>query len=235
MAYKQLALDERTPITIYKRKASRSLKLSVASDGSVRVSIPTWAPYRAGLEFARSRQAWIETQRRPAQLLSDHVQIGKTHRLRLVADSTKTKPLSRLRAGEIIIYYPSNLAADDPTLQAAASSACIRALRQEAEELLPQRLQTLADQYGFQYRSVIIKKLKGRWGSCDHQANVTLNLYLMQLPWQLVDYVLLHELTHTQVLRHGPQFWQAMRAVLPDVNQHRKALRNYQPTLVPTE
>ena len=74
-------------VTIYKRRASRNLRLSVAADGAVRVSIPLWAPYRAGLEFARARQPWIA---RPASDQSagliDGQAIGKAHRLRFVAD-----------------------------------------------------------------------------------------------------------------------------------------------------
>src|SRR5690606_36436720 len=94
-----------------------------------------------------------------------------------------------------------------PRVQKAAQAAAIRALRKEAETLLPQRLRTLAEQTGFTYNSVAVKQPKSRWGSCSHQKHITLNLFLMQLPWRLIDYVLLHELTHTKVMRHGPPFW----------------------------
>jgi hypothetical protein len=53
----------------------------------------------------------------------------------------------------------------------------------------------------------------------------------MQLPWQLIDYVLLHELTHTTILRHGPDFWRALEAVLPNARVLKKAMREYQPIL----
>jgi len=64
MAFKEFALDEHTTITIYKRLGSRVLQLSITPQGTVRVTIPTWAPYRVGLDFARSRQAWIANTRR---------------------------------------------------------------------------------------------------------------------------------------------------------------------------
>ncbi len=104
-------------------------------------------------------------------------------------------------------------------------------MRLQAEQLLPNRLASLAGTHGFEYGSISVKQLKGRWGSCDHQKNITLNLFLMQLPWELIDYVLLHELTHTNILRHGPDFWRAMEAVLPAVKNARKTLRAYQPVL----
>ena len=71
----------------------------------------------------------------------------------------------------------------------------------------------------------------GRWGSCDSKRNIVLNLYLMELPWELIDYVLFHELTHTEVLRHGPDFWSAMKRVLPDVQRRRKAIKSYRPVV----
>ena len=76
-----------------------------------------------------------------------------------------------------------------------------------------------------------VKRLKSRWGSCDQHTNIILNIFLMQLPWECIDYVLLHELTHTNVLHHGPDFWLAMTQVLPNVTQLRKAMRDYQPIL----
>lgn len=233
MAYKQFALDEQTPVKIYKRKASRSLRLTIAPGGEVRVSIPAWTPYRVGLEFAKSRQGWINDQRRHSHdtQLKNGQAIGKAHRLRFVPAADTHKVTSRLHQSEVFVYHPPALAAESPGVQSAAHKAGIRALRRQAETLLPQRLEQLACQHGFSYRSITIKQLKGRWGSCDHQTNIVLNLFLMQLPWEHIDYVLLHELTHTQVLRHGPDFWQAMERILPEVRQLRKTIRKHQPIL----
>jgi predicted metal-dependent hydrolase len=231
MAYKQFVLDDQTSVKIYKRRLSRSIRLTLAPNGEIRVTIPAWAPYRAGLEFARSRRSWIERQPRRSQTLQDGQAIGKAHRLCLNPEATAVKVSTRVRQNEVIVTYPASLPAADPIVQQAAQKAGVRALRRQAEALLPKRLDQLAAQHGFQYRSVKIKQLKGRWGSCDQNADIVLNLFLMQLPWECVDYVLLHELTHTQVLRHGPDFWQAMEHVLPDVKQLRKAIRGHQPVL----
>jgi predicted metal-dependent hydrolase len=231
MAFKQFVLDEHTTVTIYKRKASRNLRLTITSDGMIRVSIPAWAPYRAGLEFAKSRRGWIDNQRRRPQLLIDGQALGKAHHLRLTPSLTAVRAFSRLKQSDVVVTYPHNLAPTHPAVQNVASAAAIRALRRQAEQLLPQRLARLAEIHGFKYHSVSIKQLKSRWGSCDHQTNIILNLYLMQLPWELIDYVILHELAHTKVLRHGPAFWQVLETVLSDAKQRRTRLRRYQPVL----
>jgi predicted metal-dependent hydrolase len=228
MAFKKFVLDERTEITVYKRRSNRSLRLSVASNGEVRVTIPVWAPYQSGVNFAKSRHAWIIEQSRGAATLKDGQAVGKAHHLQFVPTSS-AKPTSRLQGNQIIVRYPFESQLDDPAVQKVAVAACERALRQQAEQLLPGRLASLAEKHDFTYTSVTIKKLKSRWGSCDQRRNIVLNLYLMNLPWEVIDYVLLHELTHTIVLRHGTDFWQALARTLPNYKDVRKMIRNFQP------
>jgi len=55
----------------------------------------------------------------------------------------------------------------------------------------------------------------------------------MQLPWELIDYVILHELTHTEYMHHGPDFWQALEKVRPQAKQFRREIRKFRPTIQP--
>lgn len=235
MPNKQFLLDGDMPVTIYKRRGNRSLRLSVNAEGEVRVSIPAWAPYSAGLSFAKSRRNWIMSQRKPSRMLVEGQAIGKAHHLNFLPRTGIAKPTSRVVDGAVIVRYPAELAAADPVVQAVAREGSIRALRAQAEQLLPQRLAALARTHDFSYARVSIKRLKSRWGSCDQNRNISLNLFLMQLPWEYIDYVLLHELMHTRIMRHGPDFWRAMEALQPNVKQLRKLLHQYQPALEGTD
>lgn len=227
MAFKEFVLHNSQTVTIYKRRSSRSLRLSVTATGQIRVTIPTWTPYRAGLEFARSRQGWIAAHLQPTAEMKNGQPIGKAHHIRLIEDGHVTKTASRISASEIIIRHPLN--ADPLDVQRVAQSAAKRALRSQAEKLLPQRLQSLAQTHDFTYKSVAVRQLKSRWGSCDQTGHIVLNIFLLQLPWELIDYVLLHELTHTRILRHGGDFWHAMEKVYPATRTSRKEIKKYQP------
>lgn len=229
MAYKQFMLDEQTPVTIYKRKSSRGLRLSITAKGDIRVSIPIWAPYRSGLEFARSRKDWIESQKPTSKFLVHGQSIGKAHRLVFIENAAASRPKSRILANQVTITHSGSHL--ETEVQNVAERASIRALRTQAETLLPKRLKTLSELHGFEYKSVKIKLLKSRWGSCDQHQNIVLNLYLMQLPWHCIDYVVLHELVHTKILKHGPEFWKSMEEVLPSLKQVRKEMRKYQTVL----
>lgn len=231
MPSKKFMLEDGLPVNIYKRRGSRNLRLTVNAEGEVRVSIPAWAPYRTGLDFAKSRHDWILTQRGSGRVLVDGQPIGKAHHLSFQARTAVSRPASRVTAGAVVVTHPPDLDISHPTVQRAARDGSIRALRAQAERLLPQRLAALAETHGFNYSGVGIKLLKSRWGSCDQNGFIALNLFLMQLPWEYIDYVLLHELVHTRVMRHGPDFWQAMTELMPDAKTVRRSLRECRPAV----
>lgn len=233
MSSKQVTIEGIGSVTLYKRRGNRSLRLSIGASGEVRVSLPAWLPYKAGEQFARSKASWIEVhQARFAPGKLAHGQrVGKAHRLVFEPKVAALKVSTRVRDGEVRITHPHTYSDQHATVQQAAQKACIKALRSEAERLLPQRLRTLAEQTGFVYKDVGVKQLKSRWGSCSSSKEITLNLFLMQLPWQLIDYVLLHELTHTKVMRHGAPFWQELERHAPNAKQLRREISKHQPIL----
>lgn len=232
MAVKQIEVPGIGTVMLYKRRGNRSLRLSVASNGEVRVSMPFWLPYKAGEQFALSKADWIAKHRMQMPEALKHGQaIGKAHRLWFVPSAQATRITTRLKDNEIEIKHPSHYESRHPAVQQSARSASIRALRKEAERLLPLRLRQLAEATGFTYATVSIKQLKSRWGSCSAQQEITLNLFLMQLPWHLIDYVLLHELTHTRVMQHGMPFWQELERHVPHAKRLRKEIREHHPVL----
>jgi predicted metal-dependent hydrolase len=233
MAIKRVIIDGLGEVALYKRRGLKSIRISVRADGQIRVSLPIFAPYQAALAFVESRREWVLAHRPAAvQLLEQAQAIGKQHRLLFTGSFSKKTASSRITQSTILVSHPAAVPSDDPTVQKVAVTAAIRALRHEAEDLLPGRVADIAARTGFQYKSVVVKKLKGRWGSCDQDHNNVLNLYLMQLPWELVDYVILHELVHTEHLHHGPDFWTSFLGHESAAKQLRKQIRSYQPNLL---
>ena len=99
--------------------------------------------------------------------------------------------------------------------------------RQAARRRLVDRLNYLAVKYGFQYNRVFIKNQKTRWGSCSGKNNINLNVNLVRLPNELIDYTILHELVHTRIKNHGQRFWAQLDRLLGDAKQLDKALNEY--------
>ena len=99
--------------------------------------------------------------------------------------------------------------------------------RQDARRRLVERLNHLADKYGFKYNRVFIKNQKTRWGSCSGQNNINLNVNLVRLPDELIDYTILHELVHTRIKNHGHRFWDYMDRLLGDARKLDRTLNKY--------
>ncbi|HSX43324.1 MAG TPA: SprT family zinc-dependent metalloprotease [Candidatus Saccharimonadales bacterium] len=215
-----------------KRAGSRSLRLSVTPTG-VRVSMPRWTSFHDGQAFAEGHAAWIKLQlaKRPLQLLVQGQKIGKMHHLRFEHALDSQSATGRVTSTEIIIRLASGETVTDTEVQARAYQTCIRALKREAERLLKPRLQSLADKHGMSFTGFAVKQLKRRWGSCDSHRAITLNLFLMELPWEFIDYVLLHELAHTLEMNHGPDFWEELLAMEPRARELSRQLRKHQPTI----
>jgi predicted metal-dependent hydrolase len=76
-----------------------------------------------------------------------------------------------------------------------------------AKAVLVAQLNYLAERHGFSYNKVFIRNQKTRWGSCSRKNNINLNVNLVRLPGELLDYVLIHELVHTRIKNHSKRFW----------------------------
>ncbi|MDB5161285.1 MAG: hypothetical protein JWO96_665 [Candidatus Saccharibacteria bacterium] len=232
MPQKIFIVEDLGEVLVAKRRGTKNIRLSITADGSVRVGIPAWVPYSAGLTFAKSRQEWITKHRvaaRPGLKSGDR--IGKSYRLNVVV-SPSERISTRLSTNEIIIKSPQPV--DTARLQSAITKAAERALRSEASKLLPGRTAQLAEKYGYDFRQVVIKKLTSRWGSCSSDKIITLNFFLMQLPWELIDYVILHELVHTKHLNHGKAFWDDLKTAIPDARARQKLVKSYHPVIMPS-
>ena len=98
----------------------------------------------------------------------------------------------------------------------------------EAKRALVERLREIADIHDFHYAKVSIRKQKTRWGSCSGKNTISLNINLVRLPDELRDYVMLHELVHTQIKNHSKAFWAELnKAVGGDAKTLAKKVRHY--------
>ena len=232
MSVKNILMPDLGAVSFNKRRNSRSIRISLSHRGQVKVTIPKWVSYYEAQRFVTSKTQWILDQKVTVnKKLVNYQQIGKYHSLMFMPTASYRTARGFVKEHDIIIKYPDKLSIDDVAVQDCAIKASNRALMIEAKEVLPQRLRMLADQHGFLVRDIRIKLLRSRWGSCNSKSEITLNSHLMLLPWHLIDYVLLHELTHTKVMKHGKEFWDKFKTYDNNVLVLRKEIKTFRSSI----
>ena len=111
--------------------------------------------------------------------------------------------------------------------QAAISNDLPEIDRAFGRKKLTQRLNELSRLYGFTYNRVFIRNQKTRWGSCSAKNNISLNMKLLRLPEELIDYVILHELVHTREKNHSKSFWAELNKFVGDARALKSRLKEY--------
>jgi predicted metal-dependent hydrolase len=100
-------------------------------------------------------------------------------------------------------------------------------LQGQARSLFAQRLPLYTARLGRQPARWALSSARTRWGSCAPDGSIRLNWRLVHFPVEIVDYVIVHELAHLKEMNHGPRFWSAVQAMLPEFEHARRRLRDF--------
>jgi len=216
----------------WSQKASH-ISISIRPHNPVKVIIPEDIPYEAAQQFLLTKVKWVK--RHLAELNSKEKGVTvfdensnfttRYHTLKLLKHPRGTIKIS-VNNRIIRVFYPDFADASHPKVQAAVHKAIEEAWRIEAKAVLPKRVSELAAKFGFKYQEVFVKNAKTRWGSCSHNNRINLSLHLMMLPDHLIDYVILHELTHTIHKNHGPKFWLYLDQITGGVKKLEKEINS---------
>ncbi len=104
--------------------------------------------------------------------------------------------------------------------------------RVKAKEMLINRLNELAEKHGFIYNKVFIRNQRTRLGSCSSKNNINLNMKLVYLPDELIDYVILHELVHLKIKNHSKSFWVELDKFVGGAKALRSKVKEYRLGLI---
>ncbi|MDO9613330.1 MAG: SprT family zinc-dependent metalloprotease [Bacteroidota bacterium] len=231
MTTKYINIEQVGQVSFTINERSRRIRLSVKSDGEIVVSMPPTALYRDAIRFVESKTEWLIKQQTKIQAgltLFAPESCFKTrfHQLAITKGNTD-RVYNRVGNGVIQIFIPEKINHEQPKVQEFIKKTLIDVMRWEAKIYLPKRLKELAEKHGFKYQDVSIKNTKTRWGSCSFTNNINLNLHLMRVPEHLIDYVLLHELTHTVQKNHSEKFWLLLEHCYPNARKADKEMNNF--------
>ncbi len=199
-------------VTFFKNRRSKNIKLSVKPDNTVRVSMPFYITYAEAAGFVSKNIDWINSQKQKFSTKKNELQNGKIIQTKLnrIIIRKGLKNDAKAQENKVLIEVRD---LDSEESMRYIEHILTEVYRFEAKKLLPVSLYELANKFGFQYNKVTIRNNRRNWGSCSAKNNISLNLQMMKLPDELIDYILLHELVHTEIKNHGPEFWFRLNSI----------------------
>lgn len=225
----------------FSRGKRRTIGLSVGPDG-LSVRAPRWTPLAEVEALLRDKAAWVLEKLQGARERAGELAQARTtwangadlnflgQRVRLQLDPAhgfkQVGAVLEPAAGDT----PDGVATLRLGLAQNANEAQIRDaaqawLMRQAKRVFAERLDHFAPQLGVQYQKLRLSGAATRWGSASVDGTIRLNWRLIHLKMEMVDYVVVHELSHLHHMDHSPQFWDVVASVLPHHKQLRQALR----------
>lgn len=202
-------------------RRARRLSVRVYPDARVEVVVPPRARAREVEHFIAAHREWIDSRRalalarRPAPEPFPPGDVaftssGETWRLHLAGGP------GRLRLAEEGGPPAGILRVEGVWTPASLRTALRNWLLRTARRLLEPRLAALAARCGVRYAKVAIRRQRSRWGSCSVRGTISLNACLLFQRPEVVDYLIIHELSHVSHMNHSARFWRAVEAQCAD-------------------
>lgn len=223
----------RTRLTyeIRRTKRNKTVSIAVMPGGSVVVTAPARATRARLNELVRRKGTWIVSRLKRGSDLppplperefisgEGYKYLGRQYRLKVAIQGVGAGV--RLHGAELV----------------AAGSHDVRRLlvdwyKARAREYLPLRAALWAAKLGVNLTRLLVSEPAKRWGSASRDGSLRINWRIMQAPVTLVDYVLLHELTHLIHEDHSREFWATLGRIMPDYEERKRRLRELGPVLV---
>ncbi len=148
---------------------------------------------------ARARRVSISVRSSGAVRVSFPPRVSQRRALAFLDEKAEWVERTRERMAAKQALLPPQLPPEEERVR-------IEALRRAARIDLPARIARISARTGLVYTKMTVRTMRTKWGSCSNRKTISLTLFLMNLPEELRDFVILHELCHTVHLDHSPAF-----------------------------
>jgi len=199
-------------ITIHYRPRNHNSYITITHEGDVCVRTPLKEDKRIRA-ILHEKESWINEKLRCIQIRASHTHIlGKNILFR----------------GEVmdlisLEFLQKKLKKDESQLN--IEKYYHQFYKNEAILTLPSRINHYAKKMNLHPSEIRYKRLRRRWGSCSSSGVVTFNTLMMQLSYEHIDYIIVHELAHLKHMNHSKEFHALVRTILSNEKKLRSELK----------
>jgi hypothetical protein len=208
-------------VLITKKSNATRLKLRVHPQKGVLVTIPTNVNFNEGERFVLQNLNWLTDKLKSLSEKKDDKMflpdsIFQTRKLNLRFHPTANPGMkATLRNGDIVILYnPEDTDFEEDAVQEFIKKFILKCLKIEGTDILLKRLSELSLQTGIKFRNASVGTAGTRLGSCSSRNDIILSARLMLLPNDLIDYIILHELSHVIHKNHSEKFHNQLNSLV---------------------
>jgi len=223
----------------FRRARRRSIGFVVGVEG-LSVSAPRWVAVSEVEQALQAKSAWIlrklhEQQERAQRIQAAKVDwrdgttlpfLGETVIVLLDPRITGAQLNSDADALPGVPKLTLHVGLPQTATQEQIREAVQSWLQRQAKRIFEERCQHFAQRLGVRITRLSLSSAATRWGSASADGSVRLHWRLVHFAMPVIDYVVTHELAHLREMNHSTAFWEVVRSVLPDFEQHRGALRS---------
>lgn len=137
--------------------------------------------------------------------------LGRKYYVQLFVNNDSDTIEIDFTASKFNVYLPENLNNQDSLKESFQSF-----FNQKAKAKITPRIKKWSKTTGLKYNELKFMNLEKRWGSCTPSNNIIINTDAIKLPFSLIDYLIVHELTHTVVKNHSKEFWAELSKHIPN-------------------
>ncbi len=225
-----------TNITLLRSGNRKTLAIHV-KDGKVEARAPLRLSEGQIVSFLQKKTNWIfkklnsQNKIPPFQaktFKSDEIYqiLGKDYKLVVLGAGQKDV---FVRGREIHLFLGNKTLIREPQIRAGRQ---LKAWYLEfAKNHIHKRVEMYSNEMNEPFKSIKIRNFKSQWGSCSIHADLTFNWRLIFSPPEVIDYVVVHELSHIRHHNHSPEYWEHLGHVMPDYKTHKKWLKENGHTL----
>jgi len=205
------------------RSRRSSIQLSISREGELLVKAPFLAPKFVIMQFVNSKKDWIiKTLEKVGkrQVKEKNYKEGETFLFLGQEYTMQFYNGIKIVPKDGILYFPK-------ALQFRIQKELHTWYITQAKEIITKRVVNHAQKMHASYKSIFFSDTSSKWGTCFADNRLQFNWRLVMTPLMVLDYVVIHELTHTTEKHHKVDFWRRVRQFTPAYRQHRKWLEQH--------
>ncbi len=213
---------------------TRGIRLEIRSETGLTVVVPRKYTQQQVLDILRQKSRWILRHlpsNEPVQLPLFTPEPGQGDKLYFMGRPIEIDIGAAKFPTSSVVLRGNKLLINTGTRDGAIPAILEKWYREQAATIFAQKADSFQQAMGLHYRAIFIRGQRTRWGSCSPAGNLTLNWKLLTAPEEIIDYVVVHELSHLRHMNHSRRFWDMVEHYCPNWRRYRKWLVTHEDEL----